>query len=174
MLKRILCATDGSDHANKAVDWAGDLATKYGAELVLVYVLSHREVSAELRHMAEVEHIVDEAARPPEDARPAYPLWSAHQTLSQSEVTSRRIHRELGEQTLGRCKGRVEDLGNIVVRTVIEDGDPADRILEVAEREKADLIVMGRRGLGDLKGLLLGSVTHKVAQLSKCPCLTVH
>jgi nucleotide-binding universal stress UspA family protein len=174
MLKTILCATDGSDHANKAVDWAGDLAAKYGAELVLLYAMSHREVSPELRHMAEVEHIVDKVARPPEDVRPDYPLWRAHQTLSQSEVTSARIYRELGEQTLARCKRRVGDIGNVEVRTVIEDGDPADRILEVAEREKADLIVMGRRGLGDLKGLLLGSVTHKVAQLSKCPCLTVH
>jgi nucleotide-binding universal stress UspA family protein len=173
MLKTILCATDGSDHADKAVDWASDLAAKYGAQLVLLYVLSHREASPELRRMAEVEHMVDEAARPPRDTQPAYPMGGIGQKLSQSEAINARIYRELGERTLDRCKRSVEGHGIIAVKTVIEDGDPADRILEVAERQKADLIVMGRRGLGDLKGLLLGSVTHKVSQLSQCPCLTV-
>jgi nucleotide-binding universal stress UspA family protein len=50
-------------------------------------------------------------------------------------------------------------------------GRAAQAILDVASNEGADLIVMGTRGLSDLKGLLLGSVTHKVIQLSDCPVL---
>ena len=174
MLRTIVCAVDGSGHAEKAADWAGDLAVKYGARLVLTYVVPRREASPELRHMAEVEHLVDDPARGPEDVQPASSLWSAHQTLIKGEAASARIYRELGERILARCKDRVADLGDVEVAIVAEDGDPADRILAIAEREKADLIVMGRRGLGDLKGLLLGSVTHKISQLSNCPCLTVH
>ena len=52
-------------------------------------------------------------------------------------------------------------------------GDPAKEILNIANEEHADIIVMGRRGLGDLAGLLLGSVSHKVAHLAECACLTV-
>ena len=55
----------------------------------------------------------------------------------------------------------------------IEVGDPAAAILEVAKGRKADLIVMGSRGLGDLQGLLLGSVSHKVGHLADRTCITV-
>jgi nucleotide-binding universal stress UspA family protein len=45
--------------------------------------------------------------------------------------------------------------------------------LDIADRENADLIVVGSRGLGRLRELLIGSVSHKVAMLAKCPCLIV-
>ena len=52
-------------------------------------------------------------------------------------------------------------------------GDPVKEILRHAEEDAANLIVMGSRGLGDLQGLLMGSVSHKVSQLSPCSCITV-
>ena len=55
----------------------------------------------------------------------------------------------------------------------MRSGDAAAAILEVAEEEKADLIVIGSRGLGRLKSLLMGSVSQKVAQLAGCTCMTV-
>jgi nucleotide-binding universal stress UspA family protein len=45
--------------------------------------------------------------------------------------------------------------------------------LAAAKKEKADLLVMGTRGYGELKGLFLGSVSHKVSAQAHCPVLTV-
>lgn len=53
------------------------------------------------------------------------------------------------------------------------DGSPAEAILEQAREVDAGLVVVGSRGLSNLGGLLLGSVAHKVIQLSSCPVLVV-
>jgi nucleotide-binding universal stress UspA family protein len=58
------------------------------------------------------------------------------------------------------------------VRTTIR-GAVAREIVEVAGEEDAGLIVMGSRGLGEVSGLLLGSVAHKVLHLSHVPVLVV-
>ena len=56
-------------------------------------------------------------------------------------------------------------------RAVIVRGDPAEGILQIAESEHADVIVMGRRGLGRLRGVLLGSVSERVSRHAECPVL---
>ena len=52
-------------------------------------------------------------------------------------------------------------------------GSAAAEIMDVAESEDAELIVMGSRGMSDWQGLLIGSVAHKVVHLSKVPVLIV-
>lgn len=54
-------------------------------------------------------------------------------------------------------------------RAIVVRGDPATAILEVAEDEQVDLIVIGRRGLGRLQGVLVGSVSEKVARHATVP-----
>jgi nucleotide-binding universal stress UspA family protein len=174
MLTKILCAIDGSDHAEKAAQWASILAQKFGAELILLFVAPHRMAPPELRRMAEAEHLVRPAppAPPPVAPQPSMPSWSP-EDLSQSAATSATIYQELGERLVEGARLQAADAGVARVRGLVEDGDPAHRIVEAAQRENVELIVMGRRGLGDLKGLLLGSVSHKVAQVATCACLTV-
>ncbi len=55
----------------------------------------------------------------------------------------------------------------------ILEGVPGENICRVAKIEKCDLIIMGSRGVTDLKGLFLGSVTHRVLHRAPCPVLVI-
>ena len=175
MLKTILVAADGSDHADRAIDWAIELAAAHDARLLLIYVAPHREVPPDLRRMAAVEHIVAPGGvETLSVADPAYPGGAvARPDLGESAARSATIYQEIGERVLDAARLRAEGRGIKAVEAMVEHGDPADQIVGAAARHHADLIVMGRRGHGDLKGLLLGSVSHKVCQLADTACLTV-
>ena len=81
----------------------------------------------------------------------------------------------------------VEAIGNLIlddaealarsratkIRRATMSGDPASCILEMANTSHASFIVMGKRGLGRLAGLLVGSVSQKVNALADCTCITV-
>jgi nucleotide-binding universal stress UspA family protein len=68
----------------------------------------------------------------------------------------------------------VELVGNgVELNTELLFGSPAECIIEVAETRACDLIVMGTRGLGALRGLLLGSQAQKVVSHAHCPVLVV-
>ncbi len=149
MVETILVPTDGSDHADKAVAFAADVAPKYGAGIVLLHVLRDPgtgRVPDELRGLGRLEHV---------------------------NITERDIRQAGANELLQRAEALAREHGAIRIDSVIEEGDPTQRILARAENCGADLIVMGSRGLGDLQGLLLGSVSHKVAHLAKCTCITV-
>jgi nucleotide-binding universal stress UspA family protein len=55
----------------------------------------------------------------------------------------------------------------------IGDGDPGANIVKYADEVGADPIVTGRRGLGDVAGLFLGSTSHGISKYAKCACLSV-
>ena len=59
------------------------------------------------------------------------------------------------------------------VKTDLEDGDPATVIVEVVNKERPDLLVMGSRGLRSVQGLLMGSVSHKVSHAATCTVVIV-
>jgi nucleotide-binding universal stress UspA family protein len=61
----------------------------------------------------------------------------------------------------------------VEISTHLSFGAPSFEIVERAEKTKADLIVMGTRGLGAVKQLFLGSVTARTIQNAPCPVLTV-
>ena len=63
---------------------------------------------------------------------------------------------------------------SVDVRGKLQEGPEADSILKIAKSCQADLIVMGTRGFGTLKGLLVGSVSRKVIHHSSCPVVVVH
>lgn len=176
MLERILVAVDGSNHANKALDWACDLASRYDSELIAVHVISDRPLSKAERQMAEVEfhHEIAKGydVTPLMDARGDLSLMG--QVLAaQAAETGVRFRHAWGERILEGVRFRAKDKKVKKFEGLLREGGPARSILNVAKDRRVDPIVMGRRGLGDLEGLLLGSVSHKVTQLAECPCLTV-
>lgn len=174
MFKKILTATDGSEHGTKAVQLASELAARYGAKLVLVHVLQHGRIPESVQQMLEVENLIEPRQRQqPQVANVAGGLVSATGRGVEASDTSYRVCATLGEHILGTAKQVAHDGGVEDIRKVVEDGDPAQRILACAERENADLIVVGSRGLSDLKGMLMGSVSHKLIQLAKCTCIAV-
>lgn len=74
--------------------------------------------------------------------------------------------KELANEAVQLMTERGHDASAVVVR-----GDPVQAIVQTAGEEGADVIVMGRRGLSRLKGLLLGSVSERVARHTEIPVL---
>ncbi len=149
MLETILVPVDGSAHADAAVDLASGLAKALGSKLVLLNVITRvgsDRVPEGLESYAALEHV---------------------------RVSEHDLLQSAAAEIVAKAEKRARAKGAAKVETMTEVGDPAGVIVAVARRCNAGLIAMGRRGLGGIKGLLLGSVSHKVTQLAECPCLTV-
>jgi nucleotide-binding universal stress UspA family protein len=76
-------------------------------------------------------------------------------------------------EQLQQAKSKLKSAG-INPETVHLKGDPAHEILKYARDTEQQLIIIGSRGLTGIKEMMLGSVSHKVSQLSSCPVLIVH
>ncbi len=91
-----------------------------------------------------------------------------------------RSERDLGEavdlminQILNHAKTRARRAGATRIETLSGWGDPTESIINFARQRHADAIVVGRRGRGQLSGLLLGSVSQKLVTLAPCPVVVV-
>ncbi len=171
MLNTILAATDGSEHADKAIELATDMAAKYGAKLVILHVTTQAPVPEVLRHAAEIEHVT--AGQSPDYSIPLASAPRAGEQRDSRSQVDQEVRGYIARNLLNQASRRARKKGIEDVRQLTEEGDPAKQILATADREKADMIVLGSRGLGDLKGLLVGSVSHKVSHLSSCTCVCV-
>ena len=78
---------------------------------------------------------------------------------------------EEGKKILAKCKQNAENEG-VTIKTELRDGNPAQVILEVSKKQGYEMI-MGTRGLGGFKGLVLGSGSDKVAHNSTCSVLLI-
>lgn len=82
---------------------------------------------------------------------------------------------EIGRTVINTYKEKLEKNGKNLrkIKTLLKQGDAAQRIIETTQAEHCDLIVIGRRGVGTFKQLLLGSVSQKVSSHTSCPVLIV-
>jgi nucleotide-binding universal stress UspA family protein len=138
-----MVATDGSSGANRAVDVAADLAKAIAGDLLIVTVAGNIS-GEEARQLARAER---------SSIGDALEAMTA-QILRASEV-----------------RARDHGVSRIELRT--SWGDVAQSLIEIAADSSVDMIVLGRRGRGQLAGLLLGSVSQKVVSLAPCPVIVV-
>jgi nucleotide-binding universal stress UspA family protein len=143
-IQKILVPTDFSVPADAALQYAKELADKFGAHLHLLHVVA----------------IPTSYPMGPEmSAGPVMEL------MGEVEATARTTLEEQAER-LGLPRDRVS------VRTIV--GLPVSEILDAIEQDRIDLVVMGTHGRGIFEHLLLGSVAERVVRRSPVPVLTVH
>lgn len=145
-VRSIVVATDFSDCAKRALDFAVELAEKQGARLTVVHAWAAPRISGGVETAPLVQ-------------MPGLP-----------GVTLAEYVRDDAQRSLAAV---VEDL---VQRRVRADnqllfGDPRDVIVELSEHH--DLVVMGTHGRGGLTRLILGSVADYVVRHARCPVVTV-
>jgi len=176
MIKIILAATDGSDHAKKALSLSSNLAANYDARLVLVHVLLTHARAETLRALATRGGLSKKQRDLLDNYEANFQMQAATAGGEVGFVTvppPRELVEAIGKQIAGRAEKIAAKAGVKKVDTVMLEGDPAEAILNFAASRKVDMIVLGSRGLSDFKGLLLGSVSHKVSAQADCTCVTV-
>ena len=93
--------------------------------------------------------------------------------LPQTGVSTGDVLEALTAQTLNAAESRARQLGVQQVEARTSWGDVTQSLLEIAASSSTKMIVVGRRGRGQLAGLLLGSVSHKLVSLAPCPVVVV-
>jgi nucleotide-binding universal stress UspA family protein len=144
MFSRIVVGTDGSETAKHAVQVATARAKKTGASLDIVSATDPVPASRLREERLEAPSDIEHTVSPSEDV----------------------------DATLAEAAKEVEAAG-VTVRTFARQGEPADAILDVAEEEGADLIVVGNKGMTGAKRFLLGSVPNKVSHHAPSSVLIV-
>jgi len=172
MLNTILVPTDGSPHADKAVAMAADLGAKYGAKIVLLHVLLRGHMPEGLLRAALVENIGAKRNLPDNLVNMPQEIMARVEGKKGSQMPLETL-QYIGKRLLAGAEQTCRDKGVEKVELAIEEGNPTEIILDYAKRTKADVIVMGSRGLSGLKGLLLGSVSSQVNHHAPCTCIIV-
>ena len=142
----VVVGVDGSDSGFRALGFASDFCRAQSADLTLLFSAPERKPPEALRLFASSEHLPE---------------------------TAPEIYRAIGDSVLESAEGRAREAGVERVRRVLAFGDPARELVDYATQHKASVIVVGSRGLGELRGLLLGSVSLKVSTHAPCTCVIV-
>ena len=145
MYTRILVPIDGSENAQKALSVACKLLSENASTLYLLHI-------------------------PEALAYPTTLVWGVGALNAEATLAERE---KAGEQLLMQAAQSAQEQGAQQVEKKLVQGDPVRVILDTANDQGIDTIVMGSRGLSDLAGVVIGSVSHKVSHSAKCQVITV-
>jgi len=140
---------DGSENSGRALDFALDLAEKYGAAV----------------------RIINVSESPAMGAIPQEPTAYAGGNVAMFAKDLHRFHEEVLSRAVVHA-GAVKP--NVLVTSRLRDGEPASEIVSEAREGGFDVVVVGHVGSGRVKEFLgLGGISEKVAHLASCPVVIV-
>jgi nucleotide-binding universal stress UspA family protein len=152
MYKKILVALDGSEPSNHALNHAATIAKEFEAKLTLLAVVQ--------RVMIPIF---------PDEGFGAVPL-SAAKDMAQYQEKMRTLYQNV----LDDAEEKIEkEYPNVEFESILKEGRPSATIVEHAENENFDVIVMGSRGIGGYTGWILGSTSRRVVDSCTKPILIV-
>jgi nucleotide-binding universal stress UspA family protein len=147
---RILCAVDGSEYSRWGIQTLQAVAEREPEQVTLVHVIDKMSFRPGKRQTPSVDN----------------------RALKAMEKAGQLILRE-AERSAKVALGQAATGPRTTLRLILAYGSIAPTVVEEARRWKADLILMGSRGLSDIKGFLLGSTSRRVAALAPCSVLVV-
>ena len=153
-LNTILYATDLSDNAVHAFSYAAALANRFGAKISILHVIE---------------------ALPPSSNFLISQMLGEDKWQSIQEENVQKVRDTIAERLQAFCDRMAVELEAcpfMVAETLVRQGDPAETILRLAEKTKADLIVMGTHGHGLVADATPGRTARRVVRRSKLPVLT--
>jgi len=152
MYGKILIPLDGSEPSKNALTHAIGIAEKFHSQLTLLAVVP--------RVMIPVF---------PDEGFGAAPVTAAKDMARYQDRM-----KEIYENVLAEAKAKLSsEHPNLKVETMLREGRPSATIVDLAENDGVDLIVMGSRGIGGITGWILGSTSHQVVDSCTKPILIV-
>jgi nucleotide-binding universal stress UspA family protein len=159
MIHQVLVPTDGSENAERAVRFSAQVADRrQQAEVTVVYV--HLQVPPAAHPGASV-------------LEPEQPLQEVRLLYDESDSEELVHARDIVDRAVAEIKSLVTSPDVTVSGRVVVDSRVDQGVLRVAGEIKADIIVMGTRGLSTLRGAIMGSVSHALIEKATCPVLIV-
>jgi len=150
LYKKILVAFDGSEPSRMALDHAVHLAAKYSSEIIIISVVPRVTLPV----------FPDEGFETP-------PLIEAQEDYQEK---IRNIYMKSLEEAENGVKEAFPELN---VSSKLLEGRPSSTIVDEAENNNVDLIVIGSRGLGGITGWILGSTSRRVVDSCTKPVLVI-
>lgn len=154
-ISHILFATDLSENANRAFNYAVSLAESYNADVTVIHVFEKLHPNTDLILVAFLGYRDADELREKSEA----------DLIDRIKTAIERFCKQAGE--------KIPTCPLIFREVLVETGNPADRIMHHAGTGKYDILVMGNRGLGLIQATLMGSISRKVLQGSPIPVLIV-